>query len=55
MGFLGGYLNGGRHGFDLWVRKIPWRRKWQHIPVFLTGTEEPGGLQSVGLPELDMT
>ena len=26
-----------RHGFDPWVRKIPWRRKWQHIPVFLPG------------------
>ena len=24
-----------RHGFDLWVRKIPWRRKWQPTPVFL--------------------
>ena len=21
--------------FDLWVGKIPWRRKWQHSPVFL--------------------
>jgi len=21
----------------MWVRKIPWRRKWQPIPVFLTG------------------
>ena len=20
---------------DLWVKKIPWRRKWQHTPVFL--------------------
>ena len=20
-----------------WVRKIPWRRKWQPIPVFLPG------------------
>ena len=20
-----------------WVRKIPWRRKWQHTPVFLPG------------------
>jgi len=20
---------------DPWVRRIPWRRKWQHIPVFL--------------------
>jgi len=24
-------------GFDPWVRKIPWRRKWQSIPVFLPG------------------
>ena len=24
-----------RHGFDFWVRKIPWRRKWQPILVFL--------------------
>ena len=24
-----------RHGFDPWVRKIPWRRKWQPAPVFL--------------------
>ena len=23
--------------FDPWVRKIPWRRKWQHTPVFLPG------------------
>ena len=22
-------------GFDPWVRKIPWRRKWQPAPVFL--------------------
>ena len=26
-----------RRGFDPWVRKIPWRRKWQPTPVFLTG------------------
>ena len=26
-----------RLGFDLWVRKIPWRRKWQPTPVFLLG------------------
>ena len=25
-----------RHGFDPWVRKIPWRRKWQPTPVFLS-------------------
>ena len=24
-------------GFDLWVGKIPWRRKWQPTPVFLPG------------------
>ena len=24
-----------RCGFDPWVRKIPWRRAWLHIPVFL--------------------
>ena len=26
-----------RCGLDLWVRKIPWRSKWQPIPVFLLG------------------
>ena len=26
-----------RHGFDPWVGKIPWRRKWQPTPVFLSG------------------
>ena len=24
-------------GFDPWVGKIPWRRKWQPSPVFLPG------------------
>ena len=24
-----------RGGFNPWVEKIPWRRKWQHTPVFL--------------------
>ena len=23
--------------FDPWVGKIPWRRKWQPLPVFLPG------------------
>ena len=23
--------------FDPWVRKIPWRRRWQPIPIFLPG------------------
>ena len=26
-----------RCGIDPWVRKIPWRRAWQSIPVFLPG------------------
>ena len=25
------------HGFNPWVGKIPWRRKWQPTPVFLPG------------------
>ena len=40
-----------RCGFDPWVGKIPWKRKWQPTPVFLPGitwTEEPGELQSIG-------
>ena len=24
-------------GFDFWIGKIPWRRKWQPTPVFLPG------------------
>ena len=24
-------------GFNSWVRKIPWRKKWQPTPVFLPG------------------
>ena len=30
-------LQRGRPGFDPWVRKIPWRRKWQPTPVLLPG------------------
>ena len=26
-----------RHGFNPWVRKIPWRRKWQPTPVWSPG------------------
>ena len=26
-----------RCSFNLWVKKIPWRRKWQSTPVFLLG------------------
>ena len=24
-------------GLDPWVQEIPWRKEWQHIPVFLPG------------------
>ena len=24
-----------RHGFNSWVRKIPWSRKWQPTPEFM--------------------
>ena len=30
-------LQCGRPGFDPWVGKIPWRRKWLSTPVFLSG------------------
>ena len=47
---LPGWLSG--HRIDPWVRKIPWRRKWQPTPVFLPWespwTEKTGGLQSMG-------
>ena len=26
-----------RHGLNLWVWKVPWRRAWQSTPVFLPG------------------
>ena len=37
-----------------WVRKVPWKRKWQPIPVFLPGKPhaldklQPVALQGVG-------
>ena len=48
-----------RHGFNPWVGKIPWRRKWQPTPVFLPG--ESHGQRSLacyspwGHKELDTT
>ena len=46
-------------GFNPWVRKIPWKRAWQPIPVFLPGefpwTEKPGGLQHMGSQRVDGT
>ena len=39
--------------FHSWFRRTPWRRAWQPTLVSLPGespwTEEPGGLQSMGL------
>ena len=34
-----------RHRFNPWVRKIPWRRKWQPTPVFMP--EESHGQRSL--------
>ena len=31
------HLPSRRHGFDPWLEKTPWRRKWQPTPVFLPG------------------
>ena len=36
-----------RHGFNPWVRKIPWRRAWHPTPVFLPG-ESHGQRSLVG-------
>ena len=49
-----------RHGFDPWVGKIPWRRKWQTALVFLPQKcpwiREPDGLHTVhGVSESDTT
>ena len=45
--------------FDPWVRKIPWRRKWQPIPVFLPGESHGqsslAGYNPWGYTELAMT
>ena len=48
-----------RLGFNPWVGKIPWRRKWQPTPVFLPGkSHEQRGLMGYspwGHKELDRT
>ena len=48
-----------RHGFDPWVGKIPWRKKWQPTPIFLPGESHGqrslAGYSSRGCEELDMT
>ena len=52
-------LQYGRAGFDPWVRKIPWRRKWQPHPVFLPGKSHGwrslAGYSPWGRKESDMT
>ena len=51
--------NFGRPGFDPWVGKIPWRRKWQPTPVFLPGESQGRGslvgCRLWGRTELDTT
>ena len=48
-----------RAGFDPWVTKIPWRRKWQPTPVFspveLHGQRSLVGYTPWGCKELDTT
>ena len=48
-----------RHGFDPWVRKIPWRREWQPTLVFLPGKSHGQrslvGYSPQGCKELDTT
>ena len=48
-----------RCGFDPWLGKIPWRRKWRPTPVSLPGSPMnrggSGGLNSTGVAESDTT
>ena len=48
-----------RCGFDSWVEKIPWRRKWQPTPIFLLGKSQGQrslpGCSAWGHKEWDMT
>ena len=32
------------NGFDPWVGKMPWRKKWQPPPIFLTGKSHGRGV-----------
>ena len=46
-------------GFNPWVGKVPWRRKWQPTPVFLPGKSYEQrslvGYRQWGLQELNVT
>ena len=62
--FLGGlevriHLPSRGHRLDPWVRKMPWRRKWQPTPVFLPGKchgeRSLAGYSPWSHKELDMT
>ena len=60
--WLRGYsvcLQCGRPGFNPWVEKIPWRRKWHPIPVLLPGKSHEWrsvvGYSPWGRKELDTT
>ena len=48
-----------RHGFDPWVGKMPWRRKWQPTPVILPGKSQEqrslAGYSPWGRKEWDTT
>ena len=52
-------LQCGRPGFNPWVRKILWRRKWQPTPVFLPGESQGRrslvGYSPWGRKEMDTT
>ena len=52
-------LRRGRPGFDPWAGQIPWRSKWQPIPVFLPGKSHGQrslvGYSPRGRKELDPT
>ena len=51
--------NRRRLGFNPWVGKIPWRRKWQPTPLFLPGESQgqrsPAGSIPKGWKESDTT
>ena len=47
-----------RPRFNPYVEKIPWRRKWQPVPVFMPGEfhgQQPVVLQSMGWQESSLT
>ena len=48
-----------RPDFDPWVEKIPWRGKWQSIPIFLPGKfhgqRSLAGYSACGCKDLEAT